>query len=203
MSAGEVAYFGECQQIGPYLGDVGITIPDDHNPADFVVDLTYARDDENVVEKLVNSWRTSERGAKMAKLVKPRFADRFQARGRSIAAWRMFMRRVDGKSDGNKAAAAGTPQSVLRLCTAVALADLLVDAPVVHKHRPRTGRHTPNHGLSIVQLPLLWPSMWVRGWNGIVLRPKASPLMMRSSSGSPISSHRNAHSTFKSWRRPS
>ena len=112
MSAGEVAYFGECQQIGPYLGDVGITIPDDHNPADFVVDLTYARDDENVVEKLVNSWRTSERGAKMAKLVRSLGSKTFQGAGTEYCRVEdVYEKSATAKSDGSKATAAGTPQS--------------------------------------------------------------------------------------------
>ena len=68
MSSGEVAYFGPRGEIAPYLGGAGVTIPGDVNPADFVVDLTYARDEERVVDQLVNSWRTSTAGAQMAAL---------------------------------------------------------------------------------------------------------------------------------------
>ncbi len=69
MSAGEVAYFGPRSAIATYLGGAGISLPTDVNPADFVVDLTYARDEERVVDKLVASWRDSAEGRRMDELV--------------------------------------------------------------------------------------------------------------------------------------
>lgn len=44
MSAGHVGYFGPTTTIRPYLSSLGIALPDGTNPADFVVDLTYAKE---------------------------------------------------------------------------------------------------------------------------------------------------------------
>jgi ABC-type Mn2+/Zn2+ transport system ATPase subunit len=44
MSAGRVGYFGSTTTIRPYLATLGIALPEGTNPADFVVDLTYAKD---------------------------------------------------------------------------------------------------------------------------------------------------------------
>jgi len=44
MAAGKAAYFGPTASIGTYLGSLGIRLPSGTNPADFVVDLTYAKE---------------------------------------------------------------------------------------------------------------------------------------------------------------
>jgi len=68
MSAGEFAYFGRRSQVGAYLGSVGVAIPEGVNPADFVVDLTYARDEARVVDTLIGTYASSEEGMQMAQL---------------------------------------------------------------------------------------------------------------------------------------
>eukprot|EP00516_Mucochytrium_quahogii_P001945 CAMPEP_0203744470 /NCGR_PEP_ID=MMETSP0098-20131031/521_1 /ASSEMBLY_ACC=CAM_ASM_000208 /TAXON_ID=96639 /ORGANISM=" , Strain NY0313808BC1" /LENGTH=899 /DNA_ID=CAMNT_0050631985 /DNA_START=330 /DNA_END=3029 /DNA_ORIENTATION=+ len=64
MKAGEIAYFGPQMQIRQYFNLLGIKISQDANVADFVVDLTYSKEDssdtENVVDKLCDSYNESE-----------------------------------------------------------------------------------------------------------------------------------------------
>lgn len=51
MSGGQVAYFGSTTSIDTYLGRMNIQLPVGTNPADFVVDLTYAKEDAFAEEK--------------------------------------------------------------------------------------------------------------------------------------------------------
>lgn len=65
MKAGEIAYFGPVTDMKDYFAHIGLTIPEDVNPADFVVDLTYSKEasdkaeSENTVDRLVNEYTKS------------------------------------------------------------------------------------------------------------------------------------------------
>ena len=106
MSSGEMAYFGERAAIGPYLGGVGISIPDDVNPADFVVDLTYARDEARVVDELVSRWRTSAAGSQMGNLVRRLGDGSFPGLGTEL-------RRVEDVYEAAAARAGGSKRSTV------------------------------------------------------------------------------------------
>eukprot|EP01134_Creolimax_fragrantissima_P004114 CFRG4114T1 len=54
MKSGEVGYFGTVTHMPRYLSGMGITIPPDVNSADFVVDMTYDREQENPKPKQIH-----------------------------------------------------------------------------------------------------------------------------------------------------